>query len=105
MFAVISSGSKQYKVKAGDLIKVEKLDVAAGETIDISDVLLLSDESGKVTVGQPIVEGAKVVAKVNLHGRGPKVTVVKFLRRKHHLKRMGSRQSYTELSILDISLH
>ena len=102
MFAVIRTGNKQYKVKAGDLLRVEKLNAEAGETIEISDVLLLTDDE-KVIAGTPQVAGAKVSAKVNGHGRGPKIEVIKFLRRKHHRKQMGHRQAYTELLITDIS--
>ncbi len=102
MFAVIKTGSKQYKVQAGDLVKVEKLDVEEGNTIKISDVLMVIDGE-KTTVGTPNVEGATVSAKVNAHGRGDKVKIVKFRRRKHHRKQMGHRQAYTELSITKIT--
>lgn len=102
MFAVIKTGGKQYKVKAGDLVKVEKLDAEEGKTIKISDVLMVVDGE-QTTVGTPNVKGATVSAKVNSHGRGPKIKIVKFHRRKHHRKQMGHRQAYTELSILKIS--
>ena len=102
MFAVIKTGGKQYKVKAGDLVKVEKLDAEEGKTIKISDVLMVVD-GDQTTVGTPNVKGATVSAKVNSHGRGPKIKIVKFHRRKHHRKQMGHRQAYTELSILKIS--
>ncbi len=101
MFAVIKTGGKQYKVQAGDLVKVEKLDAEEGKTIKLSDVLMIVDGE-ETTVGTPNVKGATVSAKVNSHGRGPKVKIVKFHRRKHHRKQMGHRQAYTELSILDI---
>jgi len=102
MFAVIKTGGKQYKVKVGDLVKVEKLDVEEGKTIKISDVLMVVDGE-KTTIGTPNVKGATVSAKVNAHGRGPKIKIIKFRRRKHHRKQMGHRQAYTELSILNIS--
>jgi large subunit ribosomal protein L21 len=101
MYAVIKTGGKQYKVQAGDRVRVEKLGAEEGKTIKISDVLMLVDGEN-ITVGNPMVKGATVSAKVNAHGRGRKVNVVKFLRRKHHRKQMGHRQSYTELSIIDI---
>ena len=101
MFAIIRTGNKQYKVKAGDLLRVEKLNAKAGETIEISDVLLLADDK-KATIGTPQVVGAKVSAKINGHGRGPKIEVIKFLRRKNHRKQMGHRQTYTELLITDV---
>ncbi len=102
MYAVIKSGGKQYKVEKGDKLKVEKLDTEAGKKVKISDVLMLVD-GDNVTVGTPLVKGAKVTATVESHGRGPKVKIVKFRRRKHHRKQMGHRQPYTEISITDIA--
>ena len=102
MFAVIKTGGKQYKVQAGDLVKIEKLDVEEGKTIKISDVLMLID-GDKTTIGTPNVKGATVSAKVNSHGRGPKIKIIKFHRRKHHRKQMGHRKAYTELSITKIT--
>ena len=102
MFAVIKTGGKQYKVQAGDLVKVEKLDAEEGKTIKISDVLMVIDGE-TTTVGTPTVKGATVSAKVNSHGRGPKVKIVKFHRRKQYRKQMGHRQAYTELSIEKIT--
>lgn len=102
MYAVIKTGGKQYKVQAGDTVRVEKLDAEEGKTIKISDVLMLVDND-KVTLGKPLVEGATVSAMVNSHGRGKKVNIVKFRRRKHYRKQMGHRQAYTELSIVDIN--
>lgn len=101
MYAVIKTGGKQYKVQPGDTLKVEKLEAEEGKTIKISDVLMLVD-GDKVTVGTPYVKGTTVSAKVNAHGRADKINIIKFIRRKHHRKQMGHRQSYTELSILDI---
>ena len=102
MYAVIKSGGKQYKVEKGDKLKVEKLDTEAGKKVKISDVLMLVDGEN-VTVGTPLVKGANVTATVESHGRGPKVKIVKFRRRKHHRKQMGHRQAYTEISITDIA--
>ena len=102
MYAVIKTGGKQYKVEKGDKLKVEKLDTEAGKKVKISDVLMLVD-GDNVTVGTPLVKGAKVTAKVENHGRGPKVKIVKFRRRKHSRKQMGHRQAYTEISITDIA--
>jgi len=102
MFAVIKTGGKQYKVQAGDLVKVEKLDAEEGKTIKISDVLMIVDGEN-TTVGTPNVKGATVSAKVNSHGRGPKIKIVKFRRRKQYRKQMGHRQAYTELSITKIT--
>lgn len=102
MYAVIKTGGKQYKVQQGDTLRVEKLDAAEGDTISLSDVLMVIDD-GKINVGKPLIEGASVSAKVVGHGRGDKVTIIKFRRRKHHRKQMGHRQSYTELSIEGIT--
>ncbi|MAS82285.1 MAG: 50S ribosomal protein L21 [Legionellales bacterium] len=102
MYAVIKSGGKQYKVETGDKLKVEKIDAEAGKDINIDDVLMLVDGEN-VTVGTPLIQGAKVSAKVESHGRGPKIKIIKFRRRKHHRKQMGHRQAYTELSITKIA--
>ncbi len=102
MYAVIKSGGKQYKVAKGDKLKVEKLDAEEGKSVKISDVLMVVDGE-KVSVGNPFVEGAKVTAKVESHGRGPKIKIVKFRRRKQYRKQMGHRQAYTELAITGIT--
>ncbi len=102
MYAVIKSGGKQYKVEKGDKLKVEKIDAEEGKDIKIDDVLMLVDGEN-VTVGTPLVKGAKVSATVESHGRGPKIKIVKFRRRKHHRKQMGHRQAYTEISITEIA--
>ncbi len=102
MYAVIKTGGKQYRVTEGEILKVEKLDVAAGETLDISDVLLIANGE-ELKVGAPVIEGAKVSAEVVSHGRGPKIRIIKFKRRKHHRKQMGHRQWFTELKITGIA--
>ena len=102
MHAVIQTGGKQYRVAQGDKLRVERLTAAEGEQIDIDEVLLVSD-GDDVRVGTPRVDGAKVQAKVVGHGRGRKIEVIKFRRRKHHQKRTGHRQDYTELEITGIS--
>ena len=102
MYAVIKSGGKQYRVKEGQTLKLEKLEIATGETINFDEVLLTSDGE-TINVGAPFVAGAKVTAEVIDHGRGDKVTIIKFRRRKHHMKRQGHRQWYTEIKITGIS--
>ena len=102
MYAVIKSGGKQYRVKEGQTLKLEKLEVATGETINFDEVLLTSDGEN-IQVGAHLVAGAKVTAEVIDHGRGDKVTIIKFRRRKHHMKRQGHRQWYTEVKITGIS--
>ena len=91
MFAVIVSGGKQYRVQEGQTLKLEKLAVEAGSSFDFDRVLLVSN-GDDVKVGAPVVEGVKVSAEVVSHGRGDKVKIIKFRRRKHHMKRQGHRQ-------------
>ncbi|KPK37510.1 MAG: 50S ribosomal protein L21 [Gammaproteobacteria bacterium SG8_47] len=102
MYAVIETGGKQYRVSEGQRLKVEKIDAEAGASIDLDKVLLVAD-GDNVTVGKPYVDGGKVIATVQSHGRGDKVQIIKFRRRKHHMKRQGHRQAYTELLITGIS--
>ncbi|WP_455222023.1 50S ribosomal protein L21 [Kaarinaea lacus] len=102
MYAVIKTGGKQYRVAKGDKLKVEKLPVEAGSSVDIDDVLMIGDDD-KVTIGTPRVDGGKVTATVVSHGRHDKIEIVKFKRRKHHQKRTGHRQDYSEIEITDIS--
>jgi large subunit ribosomal protein L21 len=102
MYAVIKTGGKQYRVQEGQTLKLEKLEVATGETLNFDEVLLVSDGEN-IKVGAPLVEGAKVTAEVIDHGRGDKVRIIKFRRRKHHMKRQGHRQWYTEVKITGIA--
>ena len=101
MFAVIRTGGKQYKVAKNDRITVEKLNVEAGKSVEIEDVLALSDGK-KVTVGTPAVKGAKVSAKVVEQGRGEKITVFKKKRRQNYRRTKGHKQYQTVLEITDI---
>jgi large subunit ribosomal protein L21 len=89
-------------VSQGDKLRVEKLDVAEGESVDLDQVLMVVD-GDDVKIGTPVLEGGKVTAEVKNHGRGDKVDIIKFRRRKHHMKRQGHRQAYTELEITGIS--
>lgn len=102
MYAVIESGGKQHRVEPGEVLSLEKLDVATGETIDFDKVLMVAD-GDSLTVGAPYVDGGRVSAEVISHGRAKKVTIIKFRRRKHHRKQMGHRQWYTEVKITAIS--
>lgn len=102
MHAVIETGGKQYRVKEGQVLRVEKLDTATpGETYELSQVLMLSNGE-TIKIGKPYLEGAKVIAIVMSHGRGTKVKIIKFRRRKHSMKRMGHRQWFTQLKITGI---
>ena len=102
MYAVIKTGGKQYKVAAGEKLKVEKLEVAEGGKVVFDKILMLSNGE-TVTIGSPLVAGAVVNATVVSHGRGDKVMIFKFRRRKHYRKTQGHRQSYTEVMISDIN--
>ena len=102
MYAVVESGGKQHRVIEGETLKVEKLDLATGETLTIDQVLMVG-EGESVKVGAPYVDGGKVTAEIISHGRHDKVTIVKFRRRKHHRKQMGHRQWFTEVKITSIA--
>ena len=97
MYAIIETGGKQYRVAQGQLLKIEKLEVDTGATVDFDRVLMVGEK-----VGTPLVAGAKVTAEVVKHGRADKIRIIKFRRRKHHMKRQGHRQYYTEVKITAI---
>ncbi len=103
MYAVIKTGGKQYRVAKGDKLRVETLNAAEGDSIELDSVLMISDEDEDVTIGTPMIDSAKVTATVVTHGRADKIEVIKFRRRKHHRKQMGHRQNYTLLEITGIS--
>ena len=98
MYAVIKTGGKQYKVAAGEKIKVELLDAEVGAEVTIDQVLAVGSGDG-LTVGAPLVAGATVSATVVSHGKHDKVRIFKMRRRKHYKKSQGHRQNYTELEI------
>ena len=102
MYAVIVSGGKQHRVKEGETLKLEKIEVATGETIEFDQVLMVG-EGESVKIGAPVVEGAKVTAEVIAQGRHKKVKIIKFRRRKHSMTQMGHRQWFTEVKITGIT--
>jgi len=102
MYAVIQTGGKQYRVSEGTTLRVEKIAADEGASIEIDKVLMVAD-GDDIKVGTPYVEGGKVTATVKAHGKGKKVRIIKFKRRKHHLKRQGHRQAYTEIEVTGIS--
>ena len=102
MYAVISTGGKQYKLAQGDVCRVEKLDAEEGASVEIDKVLMIAD-GDNINIGAPFVDGGKVTATVKSHGRAKKVEIMKFRRRKHHQKRTGHRQYYTEIDVTGIS--
>jgi large subunit ribosomal protein L21 len=96
MYAIVVSGGKQYKVSEGDVLEVEKLSVDVDSQVELEPVLMVGDKEG-VTIGKPHVEGAKVTATVQDHGRGKKIIVYKH--KKNYRRKQGHRQSYTRLHI------
>jgi large subunit ribosomal protein L21 len=102
MYAVFVTGGRQFRAVPGEVLRVEKLEAEVGAAIEIDRVLMIGD-GDSVRIGTPVLEGAKVSAKVRGHGRADKIHIVKFRRRKHHRKQMGHRQHYTEIEITGIT--
>ncbi len=102
MYAVIATGGKQYRVTQDGLLRVEKLDAEPGATVEFGEVLLVG-QGVDVTLGKPLLKGGKVLATVVRHGKGAKVSIVKFRRRKHYLRQKTHRQSFTEVKVTEIS--
>ena len=103
MIAIIKTGGKQYKIKAGSVLKVEKLDAEVGKTIEITDVLMVSDEEGAdIKIGDPMVKGASVEAKVLEQGRSDKIRVIKYKPKIRYRKEYGHHQQFTKLEIVSI---
>jgi large subunit ribosomal protein L21 len=101
MFAIVETGSKQYRVAPGDVIQVEKLPVDEGAQVELDRVLCLARDED-VKVGTPYLEGVKVKAEVLRHGKGRKILVMKYKKRKNYRRKKGHRQLFTELRITDI---
>lgn len=101
MYAVLRSGGHQHRVAIGDTLVVERLPGEVGDTIELSDVLLVTDDEG-VKVGQPTLDGVKVLAKVVGQEKGPKVRIFKYHPRKRYRRRAGHRQHYTRLRVEQI---
>ncbi len=102
MYAVIQTGGKQYRVEEGTTLKIEKLELGAGESIEFDKVLMVRSDAD-TKIGMPFVEGGSVTGTVISQGRHKKIKIIKFKRRKHHMKQMGHRQYYTEVQITGIS--
>jgi len=102
MYAVIKTGGKQYRVTEGQTLRVEKLPVEAGGQVELTEVLMVAN-GDDIKIGAPFLEGGKVTATVESHGRGEKIRIIKFRRRKHYRRTQGHRQDYTELKITGIS--
>lgn len=101
MYAVIKTGGKQYRVKEGSVLRIEKLDADAGDKIEFDQVLLVG-EGSDVKVGAPLVAGSKVEATVQSQGRTRKIDVVKFKRRQNYQRLRGHRQAFTEIRVTGI---
>ena len=102
MYAVIESGGKQHRVEPGEVLRLEKLDAAKGETVNFDQVMLCG-EGENIRIGTPFVDGVAVTAEVVSHGRGDKITIIKMRRRKHYRRQAGHRQYFTEVKIKEIS--
>ncbi len=103
MHAVFKTGGKQYRAAPGDTISVEKIEADKGSTIELDQVLMVTD-GDDVKIGSPLLEGGRVKAEVVEHGRGDKIRIIKFRRRKHSMKRQGHRQYFTKLKITGIEV-
>lgn len=101
MFAVFVSGGKQHRVTEGERLRLERLDAGLGDEVVFDQVLMVGGESG-VQVGQPLLAGGRVAAEVVAQGRGKKIRVIKFKRRKGYMRRQGHRQAYTEVRVTGI---
>jgi len=101
MYAVIQTGGKQYRVTPGEEVNVEKLEGQVGDRVYFENVLLVSKD-GNVTVGKPVLENTRVMARITRQGRGPKIVVFKFKRRKGYRKKQGHRQDFTGVKIVEI---
>jgi large subunit ribosomal protein L21 len=101
MYAVIATGGKQYRVAEGEVVRIEKLTAEPGADVEFDKVLLVGQGS-QVKVGAPFLDGGKVTGTVQSHGKGDKVRIVKFRRRKHYLRQGTHRQPYTDVKITGI---
>lgn len=102
MYAVVVTGGKQYRVEPGEWLRVEKLEGEEGSAVTLERVLMIAD-GDDIKVGAPALDGATVTAEIIGQGRGKKVDIIKFRRRKHHRKHQGHRQAYTEIKITSIN--
>lgn len=101
-YAVVQSGGKQYRVQEGQKLKLETIDGEIGSKVSIDSVLVVGNGE-QIVLGSPTVDQAKVEVEILAHGRHDKVNIIKFKRRKHHLKRAGHRQNFTQVKVLSIS--
>ncbi len=102
MYAIIKTGGRQFRVVEGETLRVEKLEGDVGSAVKFEEILMVG-EGDSINIGAPLVSGASVAATIKSHGRADKIRIIKFRRRKHHMKQMGHRQHYTEIEITGIS--
>ncbi|WP_343153341.1 50S ribosomal protein L21 [Buchnera aphidicola (Mindarus keteleerifoliae)] len=101
MHAVFKTGGKQYKVNVGQIIRIEKLNISAGNNIIFKNILLITDTS-TIKIGSPNILGSTIEANILRHGKSKKINIIKFNRRKHYKKKQGHRQFFTDIKILNI---
>jgi len=101
MYAVVRTGGKQLRVSPGDVIQIEKIQVEPGDEVELTDILMISTDQG-TTVGTPKIDGAAVVCKAIGDGKGKKIVIYKYKRRKNFARKQGHRQPFTKLSVTDI---
>ena len=104
MYAIIEACGKQYKVAEGDVVFFEKLDAEEGKKVKFDNVILVSENNGKIEIGNPYVKGAKVEGKVIAHGKAKKIVVFKYKAKKNYRRKQGHRQPYTKVEIKSIKL-
>jgi large subunit ribosomal protein L21 len=104
VYAIVQTGGKQYKVSPGDIVRVEKLEVAEGQATEIHEVLAVTKDTGELVAGTPFIAGAKVVARVLSHGKADKILVFKYKSKANYRRRYGHRQPYTRLQVESIEL-
>jgi large subunit ribosomal protein L21 len=102
MYAMVEIKGKQYRAEEGDLLKVDKFDAETGEVVELDSVLMVSSDSD-VKIGEPYIDGAKIKATVEGHGKDKKIVVLKFKRRKNYKRKKGHRQQYSLLRVKEIS--
>ena len=102
-YAIVKSGGKQYRVQTGDTFRVESIPGDVGDTVELTDVLMVSQD-GDVTLGSPNVEGTKVITEIEASGKGKKIIVFKYKNKTRYRRKNGHRQHYTDLRVTDISV-
>jgi len=103
MYAIIATGGKQYKVAPGEVLQIEKLTAEVGSSVEFDQVLMIA-EGDNIQIGTPYLKGTKVIGEVSEQGRGDKINIIKFRRRKHYMRRQGHRQYFTAVKVKEIKV-